>query len=204
MLRRKVAGRAAREHYPAPHALIDLWSRYGGNAEAMSRAEARSVAELVTGATARNLVRVFQLQERLKALARTGAEPVRFVHVAGGGAMGGDIAAWCALQGMLVTVQDVDAGRLAKVVKRAAELYRRKLKDPRLVQSALDRLVLDPGGAGAARADLVIEAVFEDEVAKQALYRELEPRMKPGAILATNTSSIPLERLAVVLARPAA
>ena len=202
VLRRKVAARAPREHYPAPFALIDLWSRFGGNPDAMYRAEARSVADLVTGDTARNLVRVFHLQERLKALARTGAAPVRFVHVAGGGAMGGDIAAWCALQGLLVTVQDVDAGRLARVVKDGAALFKRKLKDPRLVQAALDRLVPDPDGAGAARADLVIEAIFEDEEAKQALYRDLEPRMKPGAILATNTSSIPLERLAVALRRP--
>jgi 3-hydroxyacyl-CoA dehydrogenase/enoyl-CoA hydratase/3-hydroxybutyryl-CoA epimerase len=201
-LRRKVAQRANPEHYPAPFALIDLWSRFGGQPEAMYRAEAESVARLVTGATARNLVRVFQLQERLKGLARTGWPEARFVHVVGGGAMGGDIAAWCALQGLVVTVQDVDAGRLAQVVKRAAQLFRRKLKQPRDVQAALDRLVPDPQGAGAARADVVIEAIFEDADAKTALYRELEPRMKPDAILATNTSSIPLEQLAAWLERP--
>jgi 3-hydroxyacyl-CoA dehydrogenase/enoyl-CoA hydratase/3-hydroxybutyryl-CoA epimerase len=201
-LRRKVARRADPQHYPAPFALIQLWSRFGGHGDAMYRAEADSVAQLVTGATARNLVRVFHLQEKLKALARNGAPAVRFVHVVGGGAMGGDIAAWCALQGMLVTVQDVDALRLAKVVQRAARLFRRKLKAPREVQAALDRLVPDPAGAGVARADLVIEAIFEDADAKIALYRELEPRMKPDAILASNTSSIPLERLATWLRRP--
>ena len=201
-LRRKVAERANPEHYPAPFALIDLWSKFGGNPDAMYRAEADSVAALVTGSTARNLVRVFHLQEKLKALAKAGVPPARFVHVVGGGAMGGDIAAWCALQGLLVTVQDVDAGRLAQVVKRAAQLFRRKLKEPRLVQAALDRLVPDPSGGGAARADLVIEAIFEDAEAKIALYRSLEPRMKADAILATNTSSIPLERLAGALARP--
>jgi 3-hydroxyacyl-CoA dehydrogenase/enoyl-CoA hydratase/3-hydroxybutyryl-CoA epimerase len=201
-LRRKVAARARPEHYPAPFALIDLWSRFGGSPEAMYGAEAASVAQLVTGSTARNLVRVFHLQEKLKGLAKTGLPAARFVHVVGGGAMGGDIAAWCALQGLLVTVQDVDAGRLAQVVKRAAQLFRKKLKQPREVQAAMDRLVPDPLGAGAARADLVIEAIFEDADAKTALYRDLEPRMKPGAILATNTSSIPLERLAQGLARP--
>jgi 3-hydroxyacyl-CoA dehydrogenase/enoyl-CoA hydratase/3-hydroxybutyryl-CoA epimerase len=103
---------------------------------------------------------------------------------------------------MLVTVQDVDAGRLARTVKNAADLFRKKLKDPRLVQAALDRLVPDPAGFGAARADVVIEAIFEDLDAKQALLRGLEPRLKPEAILATNTSSIPLEQLAVVLERP--
>jgi 3-hydroxyacyl-CoA dehydrogenase/enoyl-CoA hydratase/3-hydroxybutyryl-CoA epimerase len=201
-LRRKVAERAAPGHYPAPFALIDLWSRFGRDPEAMYRAEAESVAQLITGGTARNLLRVFQLQEKLKALARNGLPAPRCVHVVGGGVMGGDIAAWCALQGMLVTVQDVDAGRLARTVKNAADLFRKKLKDPRLVQAALDRLVPDPAGFGAARADVVIEAIFEDLDAKQALLRGLEPRLKPEAILATNTSSIPLEQLAVVLERP--
>ena len=201
-LRRKVAGRADPQHYPAPYSLIRLWQRFGGNPDAMYRAEADSVAELITGGTARNLLRVFQLQEKLKGLAKGGQPAPRFAHVVGGGTMGGDIAAWCALQGLLVTVQDLDAGRLAKVVKRAAELFRRKLKDPRLVQAALDRLVPDPTGAGAARADVVIEAIFEDIEAKRALYRSLEPLLKPGAILASNTSSIPLERLAVALERP--
>jgi 3-hydroxyacyl-CoA dehydrogenase/enoyl-CoA hydratase/3-hydroxybutyryl-CoA epimerase len=200
-LRRKLARRANPAHYPAPFALIDLWAG-SRNPGAMYQAEAASVAQLVTGATARHLLRVFQLQERLKGLARQDVPAPRCVHVVGGGAMGGDIAAWCALQGLLVTVQDLDAGRLAKVVKRATELFRKKLKDPRQVQAALDRLVPDPAGGGAARADLVIEAIFEDVLAKRALYRELEPRMKPGAILASNTSSIPLERLAEGLARP--
>ena len=202
MLRRQVGARAIRAHYPAPFALIDLWSRFGGNPDAMYRAEASSVAQLITGGTARNLVRVFQLQERLKSLGKNGAPAPRFVHVVGGGAMGGDIAAWCALQGMMVTVQDVDAQRLGLVVRRAAQLYRRKLKDPREVQAALDRLIPDPAGAGAARADLAIEAIFEDPEAKMALYRSLEPQLRPDAILATNTSSIPLEQLAAALARP--
>jgi 3-hydroxyacyl-CoA dehydrogenase/enoyl-CoA hydratase/3-hydroxybutyryl-CoA epimerase len=202
VLRRKVAARASREHYPAPYALLDLWVAFGGEPEAMYRAEARSVAHLITGDTARNLLRVFRLQERLKALARRSDQAVRFVHVVGGGAMGGDIAAWCALQGLQVTIQDVDAARLANVVKRAAVLFRKKLKEPRLVEAALDRLIPDLAGSGAARADVVIEAIFEDAAAKLALYRMLEPRMKPDAILATNTSSIPLEELAVGLQRP--
>jgi 3-hydroxyacyl-CoA dehydrogenase/enoyl-CoA hydratase/3-hydroxybutyryl-CoA epimerase len=88
------------------------------------------------------------------------------------------------------------------VVQRAAALFRRKLKEPALVQAALDRLVPDPAGGGAARADLVIEAIFEDPDAKRDLYRGLEPRMRPDAILASNTSSIPLEQLAAALHRP--
>ena len=201
-LRRKVAARAVQAQYPAPYALIELWERFGGIPGAMYKAEAQSVANLITGTTARNLVRVFRLQERLKALAHPGEAPARFVHVVGGGAMGGDIAAWCALQGMDVTVQDVDPVRLAKVVARAAKLFRKKLKTPRLLQAALDRLTPDLTGGGVARADVVIEAIFENAAAKTDLYRLLEPRMKPTAVLATNTSSIPLEELAGVLERP--
>ena len=202
VLRAKVAARAARQHYPAPYALIDLWVQHGGDSQAMYQAEARSVAQLITGSTARNLVRVFRLQEKLKGLARKGDHPARFVHVVGGGAMGGDIAAWCALQGLQVTVQDVDPGRLAKVMQRAAALFKKKLREPRLAAAALDRLTPQLTGAGAARADVVIEAIFEDAAAKMALYRTLEPLMKPDAILATNTSSIPLEELAVALEHP--
>ncbi len=101
-----------------------------------------------------------------------------------------------------MTVQDLDGQRLAQVLKRAAELFRRKLKDPRLVAAALDRIGGDLAGEGAARADVVIEAIFEDPEAKRALYRSLEPRMRPGALLATNTSCIPLEELAGALAHP--
>jgi 3-hydroxyacyl-CoA dehydrogenase / enoyl-CoA hydratase / 3-hydroxybutyryl-CoA epimerase len=202
ILRSQASRHARPEHYPAPFALIDVWKRAGGSMERQYREEARSAAELITGRTARNLIRIFLLQERLKGLAKQTRFQPRFVHVVGGGAMGGDIAAWCALQGLLVTVQDVDHGRLAKVLQRARELFRKVLKEPRLVQAALDRLVPDMSGDGAARADVIIEAIFENLEAKQELFRAMEPRMKPGALLATNTSSIPLEELAGVLAKP--
>jgi 3-hydroxyacyl-CoA dehydrogenase / enoyl-CoA hydratase / 3-hydroxybutyryl-CoA epimerase len=201
-LKRQVARRAHRAHYPAPYALIDLWFRHGNDPAAMYRAEASSVAGLVTGPVSRNLVRLFLLRERLRAVGREGESAPRHLHVVGGGVMGGDIAAWCALQGLRVTVQDVDLARLGRVMARAAALFRKKLKEPRLVTAALDRLIPDPAGDGIPWADVVIEAIFEDADAKRALYRSIEPRLKEGAILATNTSSIPLEELAPALARP--
>ncbi|HEX9078938.1 MAG TPA: 3-hydroxyacyl-CoA dehydrogenase family protein, partial [Desulfuromonadaceae bacterium] len=147
-------------------------------------------------------VRLFLLRERLSSFGRQGVPPPRRVHVIGGGTMGGDIAAWCALQGMEVSIQDVEHGRLAKVVKRAADLFRRELGGDRAVREALDRLIPDIDGHGVARADLVIEAIFEDVAAKRELFREIEPRMREGAILASNTSSIPLEELQGALLRP--
>ncbi len=202
LLRRKAAGKADPRHYPAPYALIDLWHGFGRDATANYAAEAQSVAHLITGSSSRNLVRVFQLQERLKAHGKVDGDRPQSVHVVGGGVMGGDIAVWCAMQGLRVTIQDVDANRIGQVVKRAQALFSRLLKERRAVEAALDRLAPDPAGHGAGRADLVIEAIFENANAKRELYRQLEPSMRPDAILASNTSSIPLEELAGVLSRP--
>jgi len=116
--------------------------------------------------------------------------------------MGGDIAAWCALRGLRVTLQDQEIGRIAPAIQRAAKLFARKLRDPLLARAAFDRLIPDPEGQGVAHADVVIEAIFENLDAKHALFRQLEPRLKPGAVLASNTSSLKLEDLRTVLQRP--
>jgi len=202
VMRKKLAAKASPQHYPAPFALLDLWSKHGADKQAMLRGEEHSVAQLVLGDTAQNLIRVFFLQEQLKSQGDKKLISPKRVHIVGGGVMGGDIAAWCALRGMKVTVQDRSEETLARMFQRAAKLYKKKLKQPRLVQEVLDRLSPDIDGLGVAQADVVIEAIFENAEAKQALYRELEPRMKPDAVLATNTSSIPLQVLSEGLERP--
>lgn len=202
VLRRQVAKKARQDHYPAPYALIDIWQQHAGNERAMLHAEAESVAHLITGRTAQNLIRVFTLSEKMKDLGRQSDFKARHVHVVGAGVMGGDIAAWCASRGMQVTLQDQSPERLAPAIKRAYQLYKRRLKRPRPIQEVMDRLMPDHTGIGVAQADVVIEAIFEDADAKRALYAELEPRMKPGAILATNTSSIPLDELGRDLQTP--
>ena len=201
-LRKQVAKTASPKHYPAPYAMIDLWVKHAGNKKAMLQGEELSLASLVVGDTAQNLIREFFLQEKLKSMGDKKLFTPKRVHVIGAGVMGGDIAAWCALRGMQVTVQDRQEETLARVIQRAAKLYKKKLKNPRLVQEVLDRLTPDINGLGAAQADVVIEAIFEDVDAKQSLYKELEPKMKPGALLATNTSSIPLEVLSDCLSDP--
>lgn len=203
VLRRRVSRKARPEHYPAPYALIALWQQHADQAREMMHAEAESVAELIVGPTAQNLIRVFLLQEKLKGLARSGDFRARRVHVVGAGIMGGDIAAWCALRGLQVTLADQSPERIAPAMKRACQLFRQRLKQPRAVQEALDRLMPDHRGLGVARADVVIEAIFENAEAKRLLYRELEPRMKADAVLATNTSSIPLQELRIGLQNPA-
>ncbi len=202
LLLKKVSQRVRRAHYPAPYALIDLWVHYAGDRQQMLREEAASVARLLIGKTAQNLIRVFLLQEQLKGLGRLDAYQPQHVHVVGGGVMGGDIAAWCALQGLQVTIQDQRHESLAAALQRAHTLYQKRLKQPRLVKAALDQLTPDVKGNGLVKADIVIEAIFEDVEAKRQLFREIESRLKPDTLIATNTSSIPLEELAQALQKP--
>ena len=198
----QVARKARREHYPAPYAMIDLWARYGAHGAVAFEAEARSIAHLFTTETARNLIRVFLLQDRLKSLGGKSSVPLERVHVVGAGVMGGDIAAWSALRGFTVTLQDRELKFIEPALRRARELFEKRLRDPAKVTAAVARLSADVAGDGVPQADVVIEAIFESLDAKREVYAALEPRMKPGAILATNTSSIVLESLAERLARP--
>jgi 3-hydroxyacyl-CoA dehydrogenase/enoyl-CoA hydratase/3-hydroxybutyryl-CoA epimerase len=199
----QVESKAKREHYPAPFAIVDLWAQHGARGQQAYESEARSIAHLFTTETARNLIRVFMLQDRLKAMGGKGSPPVRHVHVVGAGVMGGDIAAWCALRGLTVTLQDRALEYIEPAIKRAHELFEKRVKDPGQRADTRKRIEADVEGNGVDDADVVIEAIFENLEAKQALYAKLEPRMKPTALLATNTSSITLEPLAAKLANPA-
>ena len=200
-MRAEAAKAAPQEHYPAPYALIDLWEKHGSDKSAMLNAEKRSFAELMVTPTAQNLIRVFFLREQMKKLAGSGNK-VEHVHVIGAGAMGGDIAAWCANQGLRVTLADMKPEPIAGAMKRAADLYGKIMRKRTDVRDALDRLIPDMDGEGVRNADLIIEAVPEKLELKQKVYAALEPKMKPGAILATNTSSIPLQDLRTTLQRP--
>lgn len=201
-LRRQVAAHARREHYPAPYAIIDLWERYGARGTEAYEAEARSIAALMGSDTARNLVRVFLLQDRLKALGGKSVLEFKHAHVVGAGVMGGDIATLCALRGMTVTLQDRAEEYVRPALARARELFAKRLPDPAAARDAESRLQMDLSGDGASRADVVIEAIYENADAKRELYARLEPRLKPGALLATNTSSLMLETLGEKLADP--
>jgi 3-hydroxyacyl-CoA dehydrogenase/enoyl-CoA hydratase/3-hydroxybutyryl-CoA epimerase len=201
-IEQQVARRAKREHYPAPYAIVDLWRRHGANPRNGYEAEAQSVARLVCTPTSRNLVRVFFLQERMKALGGRDVPKGGHVHVVGAGVMGGDIAAWSAQRGFTVTLQDRAAEFVAPALERARAFFEKRARQPGKAAEATARLTADVDGHGVEKADLVIEAIFEDAAAKRDLYARLEPRMKPGAILASNTSSIMLEDLAGGLADP--
>lgn len=200
-LRKQVARKVRQAHYPAPFLLIDTWRRAGGSMAKRLAAERRGVVQLATTPTARNLVRVFFLQEQIKALGQ-GEPGIAHVHVVGAGVMGGDIAAWSALKGFEVTLQDRDAAQIERARQRAAALFAKRLDATDARSAATARLRADSDGSGIAQADLFIEAIVEQAEAKRALFAEAEPQLKPGALLCSNTSSIPIAQLSEGLAAP--
>ncbi len=203
LLRHEVAKKVRKAHYPAPFAVIDFWEKESGFNERAYRMEADSVVKLATeGDTAKNLIRLFLLRERMKAFAKASRFKAKHVHVIGAGVMGGDIAAWCAKQGLRVTLQDQSYAQIAPAIGRAQTLFKKTLKKPRLVQAAMDRLTPDPDGYGLKTADVIIEAVFENLEVKQDIFKHAEAVAKPEAILATNTSSIPLDEISTVMKKP--
>jgi 3-hydroxyacyl-CoA dehydrogenase/enoyl-CoA hydratase/3-hydroxybutyryl-CoA epimerase len=106
------------------------------------------------------------------------------------------------LQGLEVSLQDREMKYIQPALDRAYKLFQQKLKTPDRVAGAKSRLIADVEGHGVARADVVIEAIFENAEAKRELFRGIELRLKPGAVMATNTSAIPLAEIASVLQQP--
>lgn len=201
-MRKKLSQKISPLHYPAPFHALDNWELVGVFDQAAYEREAKSCGKLFFSDTSQNLVRVFFLQEQLKGLAKDNAYTPHHIHVIGAGAMGGDIAAWCALRGYKVTLQDLEPRYIAPAIKRAYKLYKEKLKEKYLIEKAMDLLQPDLTGQGIAKADIIIEAVVEDLTIKQNLFKMIEAKAKPSAILATNTSSIPLDEINQVLQSP--
>lgn len=201
-MRAMTAKKVNTKHYPSPFALIDLWANFGDNEKRMFAQESVIFAPLMVGAVSRNLRHVFHLTELLKANAAKSDFKAKRVHVVGAGVMGGDIAAWCALSGMEVSLQDQSLDRIEPALIRAKKLFRKRLKTRQKIDSAMARLIPDVAGAHVPRADVVIEAIFEDLDAKQALFQEIEKNLKADAVMATNTSSIPIEDIAAGLKKP--
>jgi 3-hydroxyacyl-CoA dehydrogenase/enoyl-CoA hydratase/3-hydroxybutyryl-CoA epimerase len=201
-MRTKTAAKVREDHYPAPFRLIDLLERYGNNPARMKKAETEMFAPLMAGDTARNLRRVFMLSEMLKDEAPKNGFKPRKVHVIGAGTMGGDIAAWCVVCGMQASLQDLDEAQIKKALSRAKGLFKKQLRGQTTIDSAVARLIADPQGREIKHADVVIEAIAEKLEIKQRLFADLETKLKPGAVLATNTSSLKIEDIAQSLRDP--
>ena len=201
-MRTKTAAKVREDHYPAPFRLIDLFERYGDDPARMKKAETEMFAPLMAGDTARNLRRVFMLSEMLKDEAPKNGFKPRKVHVIGAGTMGGDIAAWCVVCGMQASLQDLDEAQIKKALSRAKGLFKKQLRGQTTIDSAVARLIADPQGREIKHADVVIEAIAEKLEIKQRLFADLETKLKPGAVLATNTSSLKIEDIARSLRDP--
>jgi 3-hydroxyacyl-CoA dehydrogenase/enoyl-CoA hydratase/3-hydroxybutyryl-CoA epimerase len=199
---KQTSAKVRREHYPAPFAIIDVWKRGGASIQQRLTLEARSVARLAGTPSAQNLIRIFFLRERLRNQGAATDAGIKHVHVIGAGVMGGDIAAWAALKGFEVTLQDRELKFIQPALDRARLFYERKLKTADKVEATTRRLRADMHGSGATAADLAIEAIYENAEAKRALYAVIEPQLQADGILASNTSSIALDQLRVDLGAP--
>ena len=202
-MRAETAKKVSADHYPAPFRLIDLFEKHGNNFKAMQRAETKAFAPLMVSDTSRNLRRVFMLSEEMKAQAPKDLDfkPLR-VHVIGAGVMGADIAGWCVASGMQVSLQDLSPEAIEKGIKAQDKLFKRKFRSTAERAAAAARLIADPTGERISRADVVIEAIVEKLEVKQAVFRDVEAKLKPGAVMATNTSSIMIEDIAEGLSDP--
>jgi len=197
----KLTARTSPRNMPAPFAILDHFSVSDLSKNNLLKNETKLFSKLMMTPASAGLRRTFQLNDAVKKGAR-GESGITRIHVIGAGTMGGDIAAVAAMSGFAVTLQDLDSAAIDGAVARARTLYERRLKDPQRVEDTLARLVADADGTGLPDADLVIEAVAERLEVKQAVFAAAEAVMKSDAIMATNTSAIPLQEIGSALADP--
>lgn len=212
LARRQVLGQT-KGHYPAPLAALDAISRgLRRGIEAGLAAEADWFAKLAVGDVSRNLVRIFFATSALKKDPGVEGEapeprPVKNLAVVGAGFMGAAIGGVAASQaGVDVRLKDTDLGRVAQGLANARKILDDRLRRRRIDKYEHRRLVaLLSGGAdwaGFRRADLVIEAVFEDLEIKHRVFREIEAEVREDCVIASNTSTIPIARIAQAVRRP--
>lgn len=130
---------------------------------------------------------------------------IRSVAVVGAGFMGNGIAQTAAMAGHTVTLMDTDAAGLARgmdAIRWSVEKLARKQFIAEPAEAVIGRITAAESLEATAEADLVIEAIYEDIAAKQQVFGALDRCCKPGAILASNTSTIPITKLADATQRP--
>lgn len=214
-LKRKTEAKA-RGQNPAPGRVIDVVA-HGRSlpvAEAFE-AEAGVFGEVMASAICHNLIHAFFLRDGAKKRTLAGwfAEvpaalpPIRKVGVVGAGVMGSGIAQWCAARGLAVVLHDSQPAALERAQTVIAGLFAEAVKRGKLTETAAaearGRLTQAAGLAAFADCDLVIEAVIENVAAKQKLFSELAAVVRPEALLASNTSALPIEEIAGHVPNPA-
>jgi len=199
-------------HYPAPERALEV-VREGVERgfEAGSRAEARAFGELLMTEVSARLRELFFATTALKKDSGVDgagkARPVKKVAVLGGGLMGGGIAFVSAEKAELpVRIKERDDASVGRALSHVRGLLDARVKRRRLERRGLERILARVTGttdlSGFGRADVVIEAVFEDLELKRRLLAEVESAAREDCIFASNTSSIPIARLAEGAKRP--
>lgn len=197
-------------HYPAPLKAIEVCTAALGLPLADALAlEKTAFLELIRTPECRNLLSVFFLQERAKKLpapANATPAPVNRVAVIGAGVMGAGIAQWTSARGLPVTLSDIAPDALARGLHAIRATYReaaaRRVFTPAEATAGFDRITPAHTLVPLTSTDLVIEAAVEKLDAKQAIFRDLEARVRPDTILATNTSALSIDAISQNLARP--
>lgn len=200
-----------RGHYPAPieaGKLVAFAADRGDLTEGLRR-EREAIGELAAGKVATNLIEVFFMMEGGKNRpAPGGGEPreVQRVGVVGAGFMGAGVAQLAAAKGMKVYLKDRDDEGLGRGMKTCAGLFKKLEKIGKLgpggVRAAMGRIQPVLEDADLAKSDLVVEAVFEDVELKQKVLSAVEAAVRDDAVIATNTSGIPLAEITPALEDP--
>jgi 3-hydroxyacyl-CoA dehydrogenase/enoyl-CoA hydratase/3-hydroxybutyryl-CoA epimerase len=199
-------------HYPATERIIDVLERFGGKGFASAAAlEAKAFGELVVSETAHRLIEIFFATTALKkdgGVEDRTVKPrdVERVLVLGGGLMGGGIASITLDAGIQVRLKEKDDAGLGRGMKHVRGVLDERLRRHRITTLQRDvafaRLTGTTDYSGLAHVDVVIEAVFEDLALKQSILREVEAHARPTCIFASNTSSIPIARIAEASRHP--
>ena len=198
--------------YPAPLAALDvIRTGYEENIDAGFREESRRFGQLAMTEVSRQLIFLFFATNSLKkdpgvTAPAPAPHPVEKLGVLGAGFMGAGITSVAVQQGTLVRLKDTDPARVGKGLAAVREVVRERYTKKQITRQQLDDMMALTGPTteytGFGNVDLVIEAVFEDIDLKHRVLREVEPFMPNDAIYASNTSTIPITRIAEASTRP--
>lgn len=199
-------------HYPAPERIVDVLQAFADKGfEASREAEAKAFGELSVSSVARRLIEIFFATTALKkdtgvADASVKPRPVEKIAMLGAGLMGAGIAYVSTNAGISVRLKDKDDAALGRGLKYVADILDEDVKKKKLTRLERDQKMALLSGttdySGMKSADVVIEAVFEDLEVKHKVLREIEAEGKDGLIFASNTSSIPIGKIAAGAKRP--
>ncbi len=209
---REATRKKTRGHYPATERILDVLERYAKDGfDAAAALEKKAFGELVVSDTAHRLIEIFHAQTALKKDRGTDdknakAKDVSHVTVLGGGLMGGGIAFVTMQAGASVRVRERDDAGVGRAQKHVSDLLAQRVKRRAMTREERDqvaaRMTATTTWTGLERTDIVVEAVFEDLALKHTMLREVERHAPDDVIFASNTSSIPITRIAEASQRP--